>query len=125
MRSRRKCARDGLGSPGIGRDPLAQRSCRTVQEGTPWKRAGARLHFGPSITASQLRRRAEAVKADPSLRGSPAKRVALTAEHAAARSPADRPPPTGSEVGSEPLSPGPLPQGERGTDNPAPARLQG
>jgi len=39
-----------------------------------------------------LRQRAEAVKADPNLFGSPAKRVALTAEHAAAHLLADRPP---------------------------------
>ena len=35
-----------------------------------------RLHKGLSITASHLRQRAEAVKADPNLFGSPAKRVA-------------------------------------------------
>ena len=54
-----------------------------------WRRRS--LHNGPSITASQLRQRAEAVKADPNLFGSPAQRVALTAEHAAARFVADRP----------------------------------
>jgi hypothetical protein len=50
------------------------------------------LHNGASITANQLRQRAEAVKADPNLFGSLAKRVALTVEHAAARSwPIDQP----------------------------------
>jgi hypothetical protein len=53
------------------------------EERMGWRRRS--LHIGPSITANQLRRRAEAVKADPNLFGSPAKRVALTAEHAAAR----------------------------------------
>ena len=48
-----------------------------------WRRRS--LQNGPSITANQLRPRAEAVKADPNLFGSPAKRVALTAEHATAR----------------------------------------
>src|SRR5579864_8960118 len=43
---------------------------------------------GPSITGGQLRQRAEAVKAAANLFAAPAQRVALTAEHAVAHSPA-------------------------------------
>src|SRR6516165_4847126 len=102
--------------PGSGREPTTlwprliefghrigsvppRRNRRTVRSGRlGWRRRS--LHNGPSITASQLRQRAEAVKSLPRRRpgptrtlfGSPAKRVALTAEHAAARSwPIDHP----------------------------------
>jgi hypothetical protein len=50
------------------------------------------LHCEPSITASPLRQRAEAVKADPELVRGRREAVALTAEHAVARLwPIDRP----------------------------------
>ena len=82
-RETRSCGFGDLNSViGIG-SAQHRANSRTVDE----ERVGRRrrsLHNGPSITANQLRQRAEAVKADPNLFGSPAQRVALTAEHAAA-----------------------------------------
>ena len=66
-RESRSCCFDDLNSViGIG-SAQHRANRRTVDE----ERVGRRrrsLHIGPSITADQLRQRAEAVKADPFLR---------------------------------------------------------